>query len=148
MDACEVVKTIILELVCVTKHASQRGPIYKNKGDPTLPENYRPITLLSCLGKLFTCILCNRLENYASEITLINESQCGFRKQYSTIDHIISLQFLSHTLMSSKKKLFCAFVDFKQAFDTVWRNGLWSKLAKKWNKRQVFQLCKKYVYGN
>ena len=33
-------------------------------------------------------------------------------------------------IMSSEKKLFCAFVDFKQAFDTVWRNGLWSKLAK------------------
>ena len=46
-------------------------PIYKNEGDPTLPENYRPITLLSCLGKLFTCILCNRLENYASDIKLI-----------------------------------------------------------------------------
>ena len=30
-------------------------PIFKNKGDPLLPENYRPITLLSCLGKLFTC---------------------------------------------------------------------------------------------
>ena len=64
--------------------------IYKNKGDSTLPENYRHITLLSCLGKLFTSILCNRLGTYASEITLINESQCGFRKRYSTIDHIIS----------------------------------------------------------
>lgn len=32
--------------------------------------------------------------------------------------------------MSMKKKLFCAFVGFKQAFDTVWRNGLWSKLIK------------------
>ena len=34
-------------------------PIYKNKSDPTLSENYRLITVLSCLGKLFICILCN-----------------------------------------------------------------------------------------
>ena len=36
-------------------------PIYKNKGDSMLPENYRPITLLSCMGKLFTAILNERL---------------------------------------------------------------------------------------
>ena len=32
-------------------------PIYKNKGDSNNPENYRPITILSCFGKLFTSIL-------------------------------------------------------------------------------------------
>ena len=36
-------------------------PIYKNKDDPLNPENYRPITLLSCLGKLFTSVLNERL---------------------------------------------------------------------------------------
>ena len=36
-------------------------PKYKNKGNIKLPENYRPITLLSCLGKLFTSILNSRL---------------------------------------------------------------------------------------
>ena len=44
------------------------NPIYKNKGNVSDPENYRPITLLSCFGKLFTSILNNRLlkcvENY------------------------------------------------------------------------------------
>jgi hypothetical protein len=37
-------------------------PIYKNKGDSSEPKNYRPITILSCLGKLFTSVLCNRLK--------------------------------------------------------------------------------------
>ena len=40
-------------------------PIYKNKGDPKMPENYRPITILSCLGKLFTAIINKRLNKYA-----------------------------------------------------------------------------------
>lgn len=42
-------------------------PIYRNKGDANLPENYRIITLLSCLGKLFTSVINNRLKAYAEE---------------------------------------------------------------------------------
>ena len=105
-------------------------PIFKNKGDPLSPENYRPITLLSCLGKMFTYILSSRLEDFADDSTLIKDSQMGFRKGFSTLDNIVILHFLSNTLINSKKKLFCAFIDFKQAFDTIWRDGLWSKLLK------------------
>ena len=36
-------------------------PIYRNKGDTFDPKNYRPITIVSCLGKLFTAILNERL---------------------------------------------------------------------------------------
>ena len=46
-------------------------PIYKNKGDPMKPENYRPIKLLSCLGKVFTCFLNKRLEKCADEVNLL-----------------------------------------------------------------------------
>ena len=105
-------------------------PIFKNKGDPLSPENYRPITLLSCLGKMFTYILSSRLEDFADDSTLIKDSQMGFRKGFSTLDNIVILHFLSNMLINSKKKLFCAFIDFKQAFDTIWRDGLWSKLLK------------------
>lgn len=46
-------------------------PIYKQKGDASKPENYRPITLLSCLGKFFTGIISNRLYTYAEKYDLI-----------------------------------------------------------------------------
>ena len=53
----------------------------------------------------------------------------GFRKWYSTVDHIFVLNTLIETLTNQKKKFFlCAFIDFSQAFDNVWRIGLWRKL--------------------
>ena len=103
-------------------------PIYKQKGKPTDPENYRPISLLSCFGKLFTCIINNRLNSLADKYNVIHETQAGFRKNHSTIDNIFVLKSLIDIVQSGKKKMYCCFVDFKQAFDSVWRAGLWTKL--------------------
>ncbi|MEW8546895.1 MAG: reverse transcriptase family protein [Candidatus Thiodiazotropha sp.] len=103
-------------------------PIYKNKGSVHLPENYRPITLLSCLGKLFTSIINNRLKVYAEKYDIICHNQAGFRKGHSTVDNLFILQSLIEIVKSTKNKLFCAFIDFKQAFDNVWRDGLFCKL--------------------
>ena len=94
-------------------------PIYKNKGSADLPENYRPITLLSCLGKLFTSIINNRLKAYAEKYDILCHNQAGFRKGHSTVDNLFILQSLLEILKSTKNKLFCAFIDFKQAFDNV-----------------------------
>ena len=72
---------------------------------------------------------------------MIGENQAGFRKNHSTLVHILSLQFLSHSLMNRKKELFCTFVDFKQAFDSVWRIGLWNKL----NANDIKGKCFTYI---
>ena len=103
-------------------------PIYKNKGPRDDVTNYRPITILSCLGKLFTAVLNNRLSFFLDEHNVLNENQAGFRKSYSCSDHIFTLHALIEIMKKQKKKLFCAFIDFSQAFDTVWRAGLWHKL--------------------
>jgi hypothetical protein len=106
-------------------------PIFKNNGDENKPENYRPITLLSCLGKLFTAIINNRLNKFVEENEVIRQCQAGFRKKnHSTIYNIFVLQCLIDMRSAQNKKLFCVFIDFKKAFDTVWRNGLWFKLVK------------------
>ena len=99
-------------------------PIYKQKGDPADPANYRPITLLSCLGKLFTSILNNRLQLFTEKYDKISQNQAGSRKGFSTVDHIFALNMLINLVQNRRKKLFCAFVDLKRAFDTVWRDGL------------------------
>ena len=60
-------------------------PIHK-KGDVNDPSNYRGITLMSCLGKLFTSIINNRLTNWAEENHVYCENQFGFRKEKGTTD--------------------------------------------------------------
>jgi len=55
-------------------------PIYKNKGDVKDPDNYRGITILSCLGKLFTSVINKRLILYLESNHILCEEQAGFRK--------------------------------------------------------------------
>ena len=103
-------------------------PIYKNKGDKFDPKNYRPITIVSCLGKLFTAILNERLTEFSESFFVLSENQSGFRKGYSTLDNMFTLQSFFEILKCKKKKMYCAFVDFMKAFDTVWRAGLWHNM--------------------
>ena len=104
------------------------SPIYKNKGDKASPDNYRGITILSCFGKVFTAILNNRLNNYLESMNLLCEEQAGFRKKYGTTDHIFNLKCIIDLYLFRGKKLFCAFIDYKKAFDSVNRSFLWQKL--------------------
>ena len=117
-------------------------PLYKNKGIKTDPANYRPITLLSCVGKLFTSILYHRLSTFLEGNSILNETQSGFRKDYSTIDNIFSLYSLTEYFKSKKSKLYCCFVDFTKAFDSVWRDGLWQKLLKHGIQGKTFDIIK------
>ena len=122
-------------------------PIFKNKGSPLSPENYRPITLLSCLGKLFTSILNDRLTHFLDENWILSENQAGFRHKYSTLDHIYSLNFLIEMIRSKKNKLFCSYIDFSRAFDSVWRSGLWSKIIHSGINGKFIQVIKN-MYSN
>ena len=89
-------------------------PIYKNKGNIRHPDNYRPIIILSCFGKLFTSILNTRITKYAEENERIDSCQAGFRKGFSTTDNLFVLQSLIDIAKSNKSKLFYAFIDFKR----------------------------------
>ncbi len=105
-------------------------PIYK-KGDPLDCNNYRGISIASCLGKAFNGILCQRLSNYVEDRGKISSTQAAFRKNYSTIDHIYTLKsIVNKYVLRQKSKLYCCFVDFRKAYDSVWRDGLMLKLRR------------------
>ena len=79
-------------------------PLFTNKGKSDEPKNYRPISILSCLGKLFTMILNKRLNAYSDEFLLINESQVGFRQGYSTNEKYIFFVLIIWTFNLEKEK--------------------------------------------
>ena len=104
-------------------------PIFKS-GDQSEASNYRGITLLSTLGKLFTRIINNRLTNWAEDYNVYVEAQAGFRKGMSTVDNVFILHGLISHSLTNKTNLYCAFIDFTKAFDFVVRDVLWYKLIK------------------
>ena len=102
-------------------------PLHK-KGDKNGANNYRGITLLSCLSKIFTSVLNNRLETFCKEIDTISDAQFGFRKGRSTVDAMFALLSTVQNYLSNNKRLYVAFVDLKKCFDSIYRNSLWLKL--------------------
>ena len=117
-------------------------PIYKNVGDSHDPSNYRGITLVSCLGKLFNKILMNRLELFSELNQTILKNQAGGQKHCSTVDHIFVLEHLIDIFSYAKRTLYVAWVDFAKAYDSVWRDGLWYKLIQAGIGGKVFNVIK------
>ena len=103
-------------------------PIHKD-GPKLDPSNYRGITLISCLGKLFLSILNNRLTIYAVENRLLSPSQLGFVVKNRCSDaHIIIHNLVRQKCHIEGSKIYSCFVDFKKAFDSVPRDLLLTKL--------------------
>ena len=88
--------------------------------------------MLSIASKIFMAILNKRLYNWIESTGKLDPTQAGFRRDYSTTDHIFTItQIISNCLYGqNRSKCFIAFIDFKRAFDTVKRDKLWEILNK------------------
>ena len=102
-------------------------PLYKS--DSRLePENYRPITLLSAVGKLFGLVIEKRISDWSDLTGVISDEQGGFRRERGTPDQI----FLLREILSSRKErglpTLVTYIDAKKAYDSVWREGNYVRL--------------------
>ena len=84
--------------------------------------------LSSCLGKLFTLIMNERLIKILDDKNVLSDCQIGFRRNHRTSDHIFILNTVLNSYFSRGKGVYACFVDFSKAYDSVWRVGLLYKL--------------------
>jgi len=102
-------------------------PLHK-EGDERLPTNYRGITLLSVVGKLYTAILTKRVSEWCEEQEKISDEQAGFRPNRSITDQIFLLKEIIQMRRETGKDTYCCFLDIKKAYDTTFRDGVWKRL--------------------
>ena len=102
--------------------------LFKNKGERSDCNNYRGISLLSVIGKVFAKVILIRLQKLAERV--YSESQCGFRAGRSTIDMVFSLRQLQEKCREQQMPLYTAFIDLTKTFDLVSRDGLFQILPK------------------
>ena len=103
-------------------------PIFKNKGSPLEVSNYRPISLLSNIKKMYEKAVHSRLMGFLEGQNLIYARQFGFCKGHSTVHALIDIVERVRKCLDNGEFACGVFVDLQKAFDTVDHKILISKL--------------------
>lgn len=96
------------------------------KGDKSKPNNYRGISVINSIAKLYDMILSDRLGEWFHPY----REQVGAQSKRSCTEHIATLRLLTDMARRKKLKLFITFIDFSKAYDLVPRQKLFSILKR------------------
>ena len=125
---------------------SSRMVLIHKKGDNRNLKNYRPISILSNVYKLYTKVLANRLQRQLDDQQ--PTEQAGFQSGFSTMDHIHTINQLREKCAEYQKPLCIALVDFEKAFDSVETRAVLASLEKQGiEKRYINGLAEIYRQG-
>ena len=100
-------------------------PVYKS-GDKSSVRNYRPISLLRVISKVFERIIYDKISPFVSN--LLSHCQFGFRPKHSTTQQLLAFLSNIQNSFSSNSQTDVIYLDFKKAFDSVSHNELLVKL--------------------
>ena len=119
-------------------------PVYK-KDDAMQIQNYRPISVLPALSKVFEKFMFNQLHNHFKTFNLYYKSQYGFRENHSTeLAAIENIDKIVENIENGKLPL-NIFLDLSKAFDTLDHRILLYKLSVYGIRGTAYELCKSYL---
>ena len=119
-------------------------PIFKS-GEKDNPQNYRPISLLPVIGKVFVKLTYARIKCFLIQHNILSERQFGFRNKRKTVDAIAILTEHIRLGLDSLDERCSVFLDLTKAFDTVDHNLLLLKCERYGLRGCVYHLLKLYL---
>lgn len=122
----------------------QIRPLFK-QGSKTDVNNYRPISLLSNISKIFEKIIKKQMIKFLDKHNIISDKQFGFRTGKSTEDALLNLCSNLCNAIDNKKATLSIFVDLTKAFDTVSHKRLIGKLQMIGFRGSALNLFKSYL---
>ena len=122
---------LMCELIPTCFKRGTQIPLFKGKNACSLnPSNYRGITLLSTLNKVYENMVWQIMEKWWCEKGVICNLQGTGKKGHSCLHSSLLLQEILATSMERNNKCFSIYFDVAKAYDTIWINGLFFQLFK------------------
>ena len=150
-------RLVEIEYIPLNFRKGTQIPLYKGKNTCTLdPNNYRGITLLTSLNKVFEILVWERMKGWWEDVQVISPLQGACRTGRSCLHSALNLQETISVGLGTRKRVLVSYLDVSKAFDGVWTDGLFYQLRKKGVVGKVWRLlyssyqnfqCKARVLG-
>ena len=116
------------------------------KDDPKNKSNYRPISLLCNISKIFERLV-PKLYSFLQHNTLLSSNNSGFHSGDSTINQLTSITHIIYKAIDKGKDIRVVFLDMSKAFDKVWHKGIVHKLKCKGVSGSLLMWFESYLEG-
>jgi hypothetical protein len=120
-------------------------PIFKNKGSRNSVKNYRPVTLLNTIPKIFERIIYESILRHVTDNNLLFVNQAGFLKGHDTQKQLLEIVHMIKTNITNKSEMRGIFLDIEGAFDAIPHFLLLHKLKSLGIGPSITKLLKSYL---